>query len=74
MEFHEVQTRVFRIVLRYSVRPAEAGTYLYELNRCDLVDDAPAGLRGIRDGAIGIEEFLCDLEVITANDEPIGFE
>src|SRR6266851_3917113 len=74
MQLDEVQTSVLGIVLRNSIVPAKSRSYLHELNRRELVHQAPARLLTIRHRAVWIEKLVRDLQVVAASNEPIGLE
>src|SRR6185312_1332966 len=74
MRLDEVQALVLGIVLRNTVVPADAAANLQELNGREFVDYAPAGLLAVRHGAIRVEKFFRDLQVVAARDEPVGFD
>jgi len=57
---------VLGIVLRNSIVPADAGPQLRELNRRELVDQAPPRFVAIRHFAVRVEELVRDLQVIAA--------
>src|SRR3984957_13568440 len=74
MQLDKVQPPVLGIVLRNTIVPTKARAYLRELNRRVLVHQTPARLLPVLHGAFWIEEFVRDLQVVAASDEPIGLE
>src|ERR1700730_3880232 len=74
MQLDEVQLLMLGIVLRNSIVPAKARAYLHELNRREFIHHAPARLLAIAHRAVWIEEFVRDLQVVAAGDEPIRLE
>src|SRR5258708_9789343 len=74
MQLYKVLPLVLGIVLRDPVVIAQAGPYLHELNRREFVHQTPARALSIGDRTIGIEKLLGNLQIISANNEPIGLE
>ena len=60
--------------LEIAVQLNEIPTYLRELDRRELVIQAPARFLPIRNRAVRIEKLIGNLEIIEAIDEPIGLE
>ena len=48
--------------------------YLRELDRRELVNQAPARFVPMRSRAVRIEKLIGNLEIIAASDEPIGLD
>ncbi len=74
MQLDEVQPSVLGIVLRNSIVPAKTRSYLHELNRRELIHQAPARLLAIRHRAVRIQKLVRDLQVVAAGNEPVGLE
>src|SRR5580700_7414257 len=74
MQLDEVQPPVLGIVLRNSIVPAKARSYLHELNRRELIHQAPPRLLAIRHRAVWIQELVGDLQVVAAGNEPVCLE
>src|SRR6266404_3786346 len=74
MQLDEVQPPVLGVVLRNPIVPAKTRPDLHELNRRELIHQAPARLLAIRHRAVRIEKLMRDLQVVAAGNEPIGLE
>src|SRR5439155_19012891 len=69
----DVPPRVLAGELRYAVRVAHPNAQLHELHRRQLVQQAPASLCILRHAPVRIEVLGGDLQVVSAEDAPVGF-